>query len=112
MSKIKKGDIVIATTGKDKGKHGKVLRIVNGAAVKGSEKVVVEGLNFVKKHVKPNPDRGERGGVVEREAPMAISNVALYDESTGKASKVGFKLLEDNKKVRVFKATNQAVDKG
>ena len=104
MNKMRKGDGVIVITGKDKGKRGTVLRRVD------DDRVVVEGVNRAKKHVKPNPMKGEQGGIVEKEMPIQISNVALYNPSTQKADRVGFKTLEDGRKVRVFKANGEVVD--
>ena len=104
MRKIRKGDNVIVLTGKDKGKQGAVLRVIDDL------QVLVENLNMVKKHTKPNPMRGEGGGILEKEMPMDISNVAIYNPVTGKADRVGFKVLEDGHKVRVFKSTGEVVD--
>jgi large subunit ribosomal protein L24 len=104
MRKIKKGDDVIVLTGKDKDKRGTVLRVID------EHRVVVENINMVKKHQKPNPNRGEPGGIVDKEAPLHISNVALYNPMTGRADRVGFKILEDGRKVRVFKSNGEAVD--
>ncbi len=104
MNKMRKGDGVIVITGKDKGKRGTVLRRVD------DDRVVVEGVNRVKKHVKPNPMKGEQGGIVEKEMPIQISNVALYNPSTQKADRVGIKTLDDGRKVRVFKANGEVVD--
>jgi large subunit ribosomal protein L24 len=103
VNKIRKGDEVAVLTGKDKGKRGTVLRVDEGV-------VVVEGINRVKKHVRPNPMKGEVGGIVEKEMPLQISNVALFNAATQKADRVGFKVLEDGKKVRVFKSTGEVVD--
>jgi large subunit ribosomal protein L24 len=104
MRKIRKGDQVVVTTGKDKGKRGTVLRML------GDEKVVVENVNIAKKHVRPNPMRGEQGGIVDKEMPLHVSNVALYNPTTGKADRVGFKVLDDGRKVRVFKSNGEVVD--
>jgi large subunit ribosomal protein L24 len=104
MNKIKKGDDVIVIAGKDKGKRGNVLRVLNNG------RVMVDGINIVKKHVRPNPQAGEQGGIVEQEAAMDISNVALYDAASGKASRVGIKVLEDGKKVRVYRTSGEMVD--
>lgn len=104
MNKIRKGDEVIVITGKDKGKRGTVSRRVD------DEHVVVEGLNRAKKHVKPNPIKGVVGGIVDKDMPIHISNVALFNSVTGKADRVGFKSLEDGKKVRVFKSNGEVVD--
>lgn len=103
MKRLLKGDEVIIITGKDKGKRGTI------SSFTGSDKVLVDGINLVRKHVKPNPMTGEQGGIVSKEMPIHISNVALYNSETGKADKVGFK-VENNKKVRFFKSTNKAVD--
>ncbi|MFB0934843.1 MAG: 50S ribosomal protein L24 [Propionivibrio sp.] len=103
MEKIRKGDEVIVIAGKDKGKRGAVVRRVD------SEHVVVEGVNRVKKHVKPNPVKGVVGGVVDKDMPLHVSNVSLYNPATKKADRVGFKLLEDGKKVRVFKSNGEVV---
>jgi large subunit ribosomal protein L24 len=104
MNKIKKGDDVIVIAGKDKGKRGNVLRVLENG------RVLVDGINIVKKHVRPNPQAGETGGIVEQEAAMDISNVSLFDTTTGKASRVGIKVLEDGKKVRVYKTSGEMVD--
>ncbi|MET0050808.1 MAG: 50S ribosomal protein L24 [Candidatus Thiodiazotropha sp.] len=103
-SKIKKGDEVIVITGKDKGKRGTVVKMLP------DNRLVVENVNMVKKHTKPNPSRGEPGGIVDKEMPLHISNVALYNPATDKADRVGFKILEDGKKVRVFKSNQEVVD--
>ena len=104
MNKIRKGDEVIVTTGKDKGKRGAVLRVLE------SDQVVVEGANVVKKHARPNPMKGINGGILEKEMPIHVSNVALFNSATQKADRVGFKLLEDGRKVRVFKSNGEVVD--
>jgi large subunit ribosomal protein L24 len=105
MQKIKKGDEVIIRTGKDKGKRGKVLQVLINA-----NKVLVAGINRVKKHQKGNPNAGVQGGIIEKDMPVDISNVGLYNPQTKKADRVGFKFLEDGKKVRYFKSTNEVVD--
>lgn len=102
-AKIKRDDEVIVITGKDKGKRGKVLRILD-------DRVVVGGVNLVKKHVRANPAKGSAGGIVQQEAALHISNVALVNPQTQKGDKVGFKTLEDGRKVRVFKSTGEVVD--
>jgi large subunit ribosomal protein L24 len=104
MNKIRKGDDVVVTTGKDKGKHGTVLRVLDTGFI------LVEGANKVKKHAKPNPMKGVSGGIIEKEMPISISNVALFNKSTQKADRVGFKVLEDGIKVRVFKSNGEVVD--
>ncbi len=104
MNKIKKGDEVVVLTGKDKGKRGTILSVVS------SEKVLVEGVNSVKKHQKPNPNKGIEGGIVEKQMPIQVSNVAIYNSQTKKADRVGFRTLEDGKKVRFFKSNNEVID--
>ena len=104
MRKIKKGDDVIVIAGKDNGKRGSVLRVTD------DDRVVVEGCNMVKKHVKPNPNTGESGGIVDKEMPLHISNVAIFNPTTGKGDRVGVKTLEDGRKVRYFKSNNEVVD--
>ena len=104
MNKIRKGDDVIVIAGKDKGKRGSVLR------VRDDDRLLVEGINSVKKHVKPNPVKGEAGGIVSKEMPIHISNIALFNASSKRADRVGFKVLEDGRKVRVFKSNGEVVD--
>ena len=104
MKKIHKGDEVIAIAGKDKGRRGTVLRVVS------ESKVVVENINVVKKHVRPNPNRGETGGIVDKEMPIQISNLMLFNPATGKGDRVGFKMLEDGRKVRYFKSNGEVID--
>lgn len=104
MEKIKKGDDVIVIAGKDKGRRGTVLRVL-----RDKDRVVVEGVNMVKKHVRGNPQRGESGGIQEREAALHISNIALYNPKTEKADRVGVKNV-DGKNVRYFKSNNELVD--
>ena len=104
MNKIRKGDNVIVITGKDKGKRGVVLSRID------EERVLIEGVNRVKKHTKPNPMKGQQGGIVEKEMPIQVSNVALFNPATQKADRVGIKTLEDGRKVRVFKANGEVLD--
>lgn len=104
MRKIKRDDDVIVLTGKDKGKRGKVAKVVD------ESRVIVGGVNIIKKHQKPNPQRNETGGIVEKEAPIQVSNVAIYNSATSKADRVGFKILEDGRKVRVFKSSGEVID--
>ena len=104
MRKIKKGDQVLVLAGKDKGKQGSVLRVIDDA------KVVVENVNLAKKHSRGNPMKGEPGGIIDKEMPMDISNVAIVNPVSGKADRVGFKVLEDGRKVRVFKSDGEVVD--
>lgn len=104
MRKIRSNDEVVVITGKDKGRRGKISQVLaNG-------KVLVQGVNRVKKHVKPNPNAGVQGGIIEKEMPMDASNVMLVNPATGKGDRVGFKLLEDGKKIRVFKSNGERVD--
>ena len=104
MNKMRKGDAVIVIAGKDKGKRGTVNSRVD------ETHVLVDGINRVKKHVKPNPMKGQQGGIVEQEMPIQISNVALFNPATQKADRVGIKTLEDGRKVRVFKSNGEVVD--
>lgn len=104
MQKIKKGDDVIVITGKDKGKRGTVLRVAEDGLV------VVEGVNKVKKHQRPNPNKAETGGIIEMEKPIQVSNVAIFNPITKKADRVGIRILEDKRKVRYFKSNGEAVD--
>ena len=104
MQRIRKGDEVVVLSGRDKGKRGSVLRRVD------AEHVVVEGVNRVKKHQRPNPMKGQNGGIVDKDMPIHVSNVALFNPATKKADRVGAKRLEDGRKVRVFKANGEQVD--
>ena len=104
MEKIRKGDQVVVTTGKDKGKRGAVLRVVD------TSRVVVEGVNRVKRHTRPNPVKGQPGGILDKEMPIHISNVALFNPGTGKADRVGFRSLDDGRKVRFFKSNGEVTD--
>lgn len=104
MNRIRKGDEVIVITGKDKGRRGSVV------SLNGEDRLVVSGVNMVKKHQKPNPQLGVAGGIVEKEMPLHISNVMLFNPATDKGDRVGFKVLEDGKKVRVFKSNGEVVD--
>jgi large subunit ribosomal protein L24 len=104
MRKIRKGDDVVIIAGKDKGKRGTVLRMVD------ADLVVIEGVNKVKKHERPNPNKGTTGGIVEMEKPIQISNVAIYNPATQKADRVGIRILEDKRKVRYFKSSGQLLD--
>jgi large subunit ribosomal protein L24 len=104
MKKIRKGDDVVVLTGRDKGKRGMVLRIYqNGRAL-------VNDVNIVKRHVKPNPNKGETGGIIEKEAPIDISNLAIFNPNSRKGDRIGFKTLEDGTKVRYFKSDGEVVD--
>jgi len=104
MKRIRKGDDVLVLTGRDKGKRGAVLKIVD------AEHVVVEGANKVKKHQRPNPMKGITGGIIEKEMPLHISNVGLFNPGTKKADRVGVKVLEDGRRVRFFKSNREVVD--
>ena len=104
MQRIKKGDDVVVLAGRDKGKRGTVLRRVD------ADHVVVEGVNRVKKHQRPNPMKGVTGGIVDRDLPIHVSNVALFNPATKKADRVGSKTLQDGRKVRIFKANDEQVD--
>ena len=104
MNKIRKGDQVVVTTGKDKGKRGTVLRVLP------TSRIVVEGINRVKKHQKPNPMKGLTGGIVEKEMALHVSNVAIFKSASSKADRVGFRVLEDGRKVRFFKSNGEVVD--
>jgi len=103
MNKIRKGDQVIVLTGRDKGKRGTVASRVD------ADHIVVEGVNVVKKHVKPNPMKGTTGGVIDKTMPIHQSNVAIYNAATGKADRVGIKVLEDGKKLRVYKSSGDEI---
>lgn len=105
MRKIRKGDEIIVRTGRDKGKRGTVLRVFPE-----DRRVLVEGVNVVKRHVKPNPQKGTSGGIVQKEMPMYLSNVALYNPVIGKGDRVGIRSLENGTKVRYFKSTGEVVD--
>jgi len=103
MFKIKRDDEVIILAGKDKGKRGKVRKVLD------NDKVIVSGINMVKKHTRPNPQAGVAGGIVEKEAPIQVSNVAIFNPSTNKADRVGFRVDGDTK-VRIFKSTGEVID--
>ena len=103
MQKIRRDDEIIVIAGKDKGKRGKVLKVL------ANNRLVIGGLNLVKRHTKPNPMSGVQGGIVEKEAPLDASNVAIFNSETSKAERVGFN-VEEGKKIRVFKSTQKAVD--
>ncbi len=103
MNKIRKGDEVIVIAGRDKGKRGTVVQRAD------EERVLVEGVNLVKKHTKPNPMKGVAGGIVEKSMPIHQSNVAIFNAATGKADRVGVKVLADGKKVRVFKSSGEEI---
>jgi len=104
MRKIRKGDDVIVIAGKDKGKRGHVSRVVS------SERIIVEGVNIVKRHTKGNPQMNIPGGIIDKEAPLHVSNVMVFNPGLGKGDRVGISVLEDGKKVRVFKSNGENVD--
>lgn len=104
MRRIKKGDDVIVITGKDKGKRGSVLNVVS------EDLFIVSDVNMVKRHTKPNPNRGISGGIIEKEMPIKASNIMLYNPQTEKGGRIGFKILEDGTKVRYFKAGGEVLD--
>ncbi|MEE8625858.1 MAG: 50S ribosomal protein L24 [Acidiferrobacterales bacterium] len=104
MRKIKKGDQIVVRAGKEKGKQGTVLRVLP------NDRVLVENINIVKRHTRPNPNKGVTGGIVDKEAPIHISNVALYNAGVGKGERVGIKFLEDGRKVRYFKGSGEVAD--
>jgi large subunit ribosomal protein L24 len=103
MNRIRKGDQIVVITGKDKGKKGEITRVAG-------DRVIVANINVVKRHTKANPQAGQAGGIVERKAPIHISNVMLFNPATGKGDRVGFKVLEDGRKVRVFRSSGEAID--
>ncbi|MEE4186525.1 MAG: 50S ribosomal protein L24 [Gammaproteobacteria bacterium] len=105
MRKIRKGDEVIVIAGASKGRRGTVLRVVDGG-----ERLLVEGVNVVKKHTKPNPNAGVQGGIVEQERPIQASNVQIFNPATNAGDRVGIRTLEDGRKVRFFKSNNEVVD--
>ena len=104
MRKIKRGDEIVVITGKDKGKRGKVEELL------ANNRLIVNGVQMVKKHQKPNPQMGQSGGIIPRESPIQISNIAIFNKTTEKADRIGFKILEDGKKIRIFKSNGEAVD--
>ena len=103
MNKIRKGDEIIVIAGRDKGKRGKVVLRTD------ADRVVIEGINVVKKHTKPNPMKGEAGGIIQKNMPIHQSNVAIFNATTGKADRVGVKVLDDGKKVRVYKSSGEEI---
>ena len=103
MNRIKKGDRVVVTAGKDKGKQGDVVRVIG-------DKVVVSNINIIKRHTKPNPQINQPGGVIEREAPIHVSNVMPFNPASGKGERIGTKVLEDGRRLRVFRSSGEAID--
>lgn len=104
MSKIRKGDQVVVMSGKDKGRRGAVVQVL------ANDKVVVESVNMVKKHQRPNPQAGKQGGIIERETPLAVSKVAIWNPASKKADRIGYRTLADGKKVRFFKSNGEVID--
>ncbi|EHQ53605.1 MULTISPECIES: 50S ribosomal protein L24 [Ectothiorhodospira] len=104
MRRIRQGDDVVVIAGKDKGRRGTVLKVLE------NDRVLVQNINMVKKHQKPNPYAGVSGGIIDKEMPLHISNVMLYNPASGKGDRVGFRTLEDGRKVRVYKSNNEVVD--
>ena len=104
MLKIKRDDEVVVIAGKDKGKRGKVIKVLENG------RLLVSGIQMIKKHQKPNPQAGILGGIIEKESPIQLSNVAIFNSATNKADRVGYKDQEDNKKIRIFKSNGEAVD--
>ena len=104
-NRIRKGDEIIVLAGKDKGRRGNVTQVISE-----QNRVLVENINMVKKHQKPNPNAGVQGGIIDMEKPIHVSNVAIFNPQTEKADRVGFKVLEDGRKVRVFKSNGETVD--
>jgi len=104
MARIKKGDEVVVITGKDKGRRGSVLRVYDDG------RVLVENVNIVKKHQKPNPNAGQPGGIISKEMPIDVSNVMIFNPQTDKGDRIGYRRLEDGKKVRYFKSNNEILD--
>ena len=103
MNRIKKGDQVVVTAGKDKGKRGDVIRV-------DGDRVIVSNVNIVKRHTKPNPQAGQPGGVIEREASIHVSNVMPFNPATGKGERIGTKVLENGRRIRVFRSSGEALD--
>ena len=104
MAKIKRDDEVIVLTGKDKGKRGTVRAVLDAG------RVIVSGVNMIKKHTKPNPQMGVAGGIVEKEAPIQVSNIAIFNSATSKADRVGYQIVDGGKKVRVYKSSGEQID--
>lgn len=103
MKRIRKGDQVVVITGKDKGKRGEVIRVLD-------EKIFVQNINMIKRHTRPNPQTNQPGGIIEREAAIDISNVMLFNPGTNKGDRVGVKMLEDGRKVRIYRSSGEVID--
>ena len=106
MKKFRKGDDVVVLTGRDKGKRGTILRVLD------EQRVLVDSVNVVKKHTRPNPNKGETGGIIEKESPIRLSNLGMYNPTSKKPDRVGIKFLEDGRKVRVFRSDGEMIDVG
>ncbi|HCX87605.1 MAG TPA: 50S ribosomal protein L24 [Gammaproteobacteria bacterium] len=106
MKKFRKGDDVVVLTGRDKGKRGTILRVLD------EKRALVDSVNVVKKHTRPNPNKGETGGIIEKESPIRLSNLGMYNPNSKKPDRVGFKFLEDGRKVRVFRSDGEMIDVG
>ena len=106
MKKFRKGDDVVVLTGRDKGKRGTILRVLD------DKRVLVDSVNVVKKHTRPNPNKGETGGIIEKESPIRLSNLGIYNPNSKKPDRVGIKFLEDGRKVRVFRSDGEMIDVG
>tara|TARA_B100000029_G_scaffold443649_1_gene462837 strand:+ start:606 stop:926 length:321 start_codon:yes stop_codon:yes gene_type:complete len=106
MKKFRKGDDVVVLAGRDKGKRGTILRVLD------DQRALVDSVNVVKKHTRPNPNKGETGGIIEKESPIRLSNLGMYNPNSKTADRVGFKFLEDGKKVRVFRSDGEMIDVG
>ena len=106
MKKFRKGDDVVVLTGRDKGKRGTILRVLD------EKRVLVDSVNVVKKHTRPNPNKGETGGIIEKESPIRLSNLGMYNPNSKKPDRVGIKFLEDGRKVRVFRSDGEMIDVG
>ena len=104
MKKIRKGDKVMVLSGRDKGKQGTVLRVL------ADDRLLVDSVNVIKRHTKPNPNKGVTGGIIDKEAPIHVSNVALYNPATGKGERVGVRTMKDGSKVRYFKKSGEVAD--
>lgn len=104
MARIRKGDDVVVRTGRNRGRRGTVLRVL------ADERALVEGVNVVKRHTRGNPQRGTQGGIIQKEMPVHISNISIFNPATGKGDRIGYKWLGDGRKVRVFKSTGEVID--
>ena len=110
MRKLRKGDEVVVTTGRDKGRRGTIIRVLAGDKVLAEDQVLVENVNMVKRHTRPNPQKGTQGGIVEKEAALHLSNVLLWNPIAKKGDRVGIRTLADGRRVRFFKSNDEVVD--